>query len=547
MLIRMIQKKLSKIIFFIGFAKVVKALICVSHATEILDQTDAKNPILAHNTQIPINSLDGTIDYITVPASTSITEIPHQISQARQSKGLSPHISLNQQDEFLAYPWYVNDDILVKSLMPGQITEIDSKKGQKVTRGQELCVMEAMKMKCVIRSPIDGEIIDILVKVDNRVGIQPILKLRPLTLESLNLQNIPNNQDILNALFPWEITITNVPPTEDLITVLSEEIEKQSEPSQPDFVPQTTNFKPPIVTNDQPLKSSLPLNSVEENLAPIISNNNSMPFKTLETSEQPTLLPLLFKLPPEMTLEFPEKMALAHPAAEEQITLSPLVFEPQITNTQSMIIKKIQIFKSLLPWIMAPEKIAPILPENNTVKSKNPDIYTQLALLLLIAKAQQMNVNFVFLEKGISSYSLDEKQIVLSMPVLVPQIISPESTIIINSQPFKTPLFIESIKRKNHVYQSLNITAKKHYSNVPIKFLSQKQDKIKLKVFMNVHQKLYLLLVLYCFALAFERFRVHFKRRAISLKTTHSKRFIPIFYKPAHNQNFSLTDYIKLA
>lgn len=543
----MIQKKLSKILLFIGFAKVVKALICVSHATEILDQTDAKNPILAHNTQIPINSLEGTIDYIMVPAGTFLTEISHQISQTRKNKGLSPYISLNQQDEFLAYPWYVNDDMFVESPMPGKITEIDSKKGQKVTRGQDLCVMEAMKMEYTIRSPFDGEIIDILVKADDRIGIEPIIKLRPLRWKSVNFDDILDNQEILITLFPWERLIINARPTEDLITVLSEEIEKQIEPSQPDFVPQTTNFKPPIVTNDQPLKSSLSLNSVEENLAPIISNNNSMPFKALETSEQPTLLSLPFKFHPEMTLEFPEKMALAHPAAEEQITLSPLVSAPQTTNTQSTFTTEIQPFKSFLPWIMVQENLASILPENNTVKSKNPDIYTQLALLLLISKSQQMNVNFVFLEKGISSYSLDEKQIVLSAPVSAPQIINPASSTITNSQPFKKPLFMDSTKRKSHAFQNPSITAKKHYGDAFIKFLSQKQDRIKFKLFTNIHKKFYLLLVLYCFSLAFERFRVHFKRRAISLKTTHSKRFIPIFYKPAHNQNFSLSDHIKLA
>jgi biotin carboxyl carrier protein len=42
--------------------------------------------------------------------------------------------------------------------MPGDIIEIMVHPGDKVARGQELCVLEAMKMKNVIRSPRDGQI-----------------------------------------------------------------------------------------------------------------------------------------------------------------------------------------------------------------------------------------------------------------------------------------------------------------------------------------------------------------------------------------------------
>jgi len=82
----MIQKKLSTILFFMSFAEIIRAVICVSYATVISDETDAQNPILAHNLQIPISSSERTIDYLTAPAGTSLIEIPHQISQARQSK-----------------------------------------------------------------------------------------------------------------------------------------------------------------------------------------------------------------------------------------------------------------------------------------------------------------------------------------------------------------------------------------------------------------------------------------------------------------------------
>jgi biotin carboxyl carrier protein len=447
------RKRLSKILFFISFAEIVRALICVLHATVILDETDAQNPILAHNIQIPISSKERTIDYLAAPAGTSLTEIPYLISQARQSKELSSHIPLNQQDEILNYPWYVNDDIFVESPMPGQITKIDSQKGQKLTRGQELCMIEAMKMECVIRSPIDGEVIDVLFKVGNRVGTQPIVKLRPLRWKSINFYDILDNQVILSTLFPWESSTANALPTEDLITVLSEETKKQTKPSQPVSVLQTISTESTPITNDQPHKLSFPLDLVKESSAPILlKNNDDIFFQNRNVHVQPILLPL---------------------------------------NTQS-----------------------------------------------------QKKVNLDFSEKEIFFPSVDEKQIVLSTPVSVPQPISTESTIVTNRQPFKASSLIDKVKGKGHPFHSKSITAKKLYNDAPIKFLSQKQN---FKSFMNVHKLLCLLIILYFFAFAFERIGALFRRRTISLQAIHSAKFMSIFYKPAHNQNFSQPGHIKFA
>ncbi|MFZ5843074.1 MAG: acetyl/propionyl/methylcrotonyl-CoA carboxylase subunit alpha [Pseudomonadota bacterium] len=46
--------------------------------------------------------------------------------------------------------------------MPGTIIAVQVKKGDKVTRGQALLVLEAMKMEHTIRAPADGEIADVL-------------------------------------------------------------------------------------------------------------------------------------------------------------------------------------------------------------------------------------------------------------------------------------------------------------------------------------------------------------------------------------------------
>jgi biotin carboxyl carrier protein len=46
----------------------------------------------------------------------------------------------------------------LRSPMPGTILDISVKVGDKVTRGQQLCSLEAMKMKSAVRSPREGVI-----------------------------------------------------------------------------------------------------------------------------------------------------------------------------------------------------------------------------------------------------------------------------------------------------------------------------------------------------------------------------------------------------
>lgn len=46
----------------------------------------------------------------------------------------------------------------VDAPMPGVIVEVRVKAGDRVSRGDELCILEAMKMRNSIRSPRDGEI-----------------------------------------------------------------------------------------------------------------------------------------------------------------------------------------------------------------------------------------------------------------------------------------------------------------------------------------------------------------------------------------------------
>ena len=63
----------------------------------------------------------------------------------------------------------------VKAPIPGVIISIAVNAGDKVTHGQELCILEAMKMKNVIRSSREGKIANICVKEGDSVQHSQVL------------------------------------------------------------------------------------------------------------------------------------------------------------------------------------------------------------------------------------------------------------------------------------------------------------------------------------------------------------------------------------
>jgi biotin carboxyl carrier protein len=54
--------------------------------------------------------------------------------------------------------------------MPGVILDVSVKAGDAVTRGQEIAVLEAMKMQNIIKSPRDGTIAEVCVTTGQAVG-----------------------------------------------------------------------------------------------------------------------------------------------------------------------------------------------------------------------------------------------------------------------------------------------------------------------------------------------------------------------------------------
>jgi propionyl-CoA carboxylase alpha chain len=61
------------------------------------------------------------------------------------------------------------------SPMPGAIVSVSVEVGQTVADGQELCIIEAMKMQNIIKSSIEGKIKSILIKSGDSVAVDQLL------------------------------------------------------------------------------------------------------------------------------------------------------------------------------------------------------------------------------------------------------------------------------------------------------------------------------------------------------------------------------------
>lgn len=61
------------------------------------------------------------------------------------------------------------------SPMPGSIVSVSVEAGQVVTEGQELLIVEAMKMQNIIKSEVDGKIKKVNVKPGQSVAVDELL------------------------------------------------------------------------------------------------------------------------------------------------------------------------------------------------------------------------------------------------------------------------------------------------------------------------------------------------------------------------------------
>ena len=63
----------------------------------------------------------------------------------------------------------ISDPLEVRAIIPGTIVEIKVRKGQRISDGQVLIILEAMKMYNEVEAKIDGKIQEIRVSVGDKV------------------------------------------------------------------------------------------------------------------------------------------------------------------------------------------------------------------------------------------------------------------------------------------------------------------------------------------------------------------------------------------
>jgi glutaconyl-CoA/methylmalonyl-CoA decarboxylase subunit gamma len=64
---------------------------------------------------------------------------------------------------------------LLRAPLPGQLAEVSVAVGERVSRGQAVAVLEAMKMKNTIRSPRDGIVAEVRVQAGQTVAHGDVL------------------------------------------------------------------------------------------------------------------------------------------------------------------------------------------------------------------------------------------------------------------------------------------------------------------------------------------------------------------------------------
>jgi propionyl-CoA carboxylase alpha chain len=66
-------------------------------------------------------------------------------------------------------------DNVLECPMPGLVVDIRVQKGDRIYRGQELVIVESMKMESGVASPCDGEVLEILIEKGQAVDTGNIL------------------------------------------------------------------------------------------------------------------------------------------------------------------------------------------------------------------------------------------------------------------------------------------------------------------------------------------------------------------------------------
>ncbi len=115
---------------------------------------------------------------VTVEGETFYVEV-EGLPKARPARRVPPAATGPRTEHAQARsPGATGSDKIIRSPMPGRVMAVTVRPGDIVTPGQEVCVLEAMKMEQSIRTPQDGVVREVHVRPMDQVGTNdPLVEL----------------------------------------------------------------------------------------------------------------------------------------------------------------------------------------------------------------------------------------------------------------------------------------------------------------------------------------------------------------------------------
>lgn len=96
--------------------------------------------------------------------------LPREVPQTREVRGPTIDSPPAPRVSASAPRRAANGAAVMSAPMPGVILSVETSEGARVTRGQVVLVLEAMKMKNAIKAPRDGVVAEVFVHADQPVG-----------------------------------------------------------------------------------------------------------------------------------------------------------------------------------------------------------------------------------------------------------------------------------------------------------------------------------------------------------------------------------------
>ena len=124
---------------------------------EIEDLTTSPIKVVVNGKPYIVNNFETVEEGVALASTRVATSVPSPVYQPVAPKPAAQPANAASGNRFT-------------SPMPGTVLEILIKAGDKVTPGQQLCSLEAMKMKSAIRSPREGIIASVEVTDKQRVA-----------------------------------------------------------------------------------------------------------------------------------------------------------------------------------------------------------------------------------------------------------------------------------------------------------------------------------------------------------------------------------------